>query len=251
MNFANAPHTITGAPWDGVSYFCTTRRGGASAGPWSSFNLGLHTGDDRDHVMANRAALRAMLPAEPVWLDQVHGAEVCDADIARSAAGVPRADAAVTCAPGRVLAIMTADCLPVVLAGMDGRALGMAHAGWRGLAAGVLENTLEALRRRAAPGTAWRAWIGPAISQPHFEVGEDVFSAFVDQDAEAAQCFTPRGRPGKWLADLPALACRRLQRAGVARVELSGECSYAQADKYYSYRRASPTGRMATLAWLR
>lgn len=250
MNSANALHTVSGQAWDGVDYFCTTRQGGVSQGPWAALNLGAHTEDDQDHVASNRRVLRAMLPGEPVWLNQVHGIDVWDADRPHAQADSPRADAAVTTTPGRVLAIMTADCLPAVLASTDGRALGLAHAGWRGLAAGVLEATLGMLRQRA-PGAAWRAWIGPAISQKHFEVGHDVYSAFVGQDETSARFFAPQGKQGKWLADLPGLASHRLRRAGVAQVELSGECSYAQAEKYYSYRRSARTGRMATVAWLR
>ncbi|MGB3288448.1 MAG: peptidoglycan editing factor PgeF [Burkholderiaceae bacterium] len=248
--------TITGLPWKGVEYFSTTRRGGASTGPWLSLNLGLHAGDDGEHVAANRKRLGAMLPSEPVWLKQVHGADVVDADRLAGGIpgqamerGVPVADAAVTATPGRVLAIMTADCLPVVLASATGGVLGAAHAGWRGLAAGVLENTLQAMRERAPANAQWRAWIGPAISQRHFEVGDDVHQAFVGGDPAVAVFFAEKGN-GKWLADLPSIARHRLRRAGVANIELSGQCTYGQADLYYSYRREPVTGRLATLAWL-
>src|SRR5690606_29644447 len=151
------PATVSGHPWTGVNYFCTTRHGGVSAGAWASLNLGLHAGDEHDAVIRNRQRLRAMLPEDPVWLTQVHGTEVFDADavLQGQAAEAPVADAAVTLQTNRVLAIMTADCLPVVLASTDGRALGVAHAGWRGLAGGVLENTLDALRQRLPGNMAW------------------------------------------------------------------------------------------------
>lgn len=244
--------TISGQPWTGVNYFCTTRQGGVSAGPWASLNLGLHTGDEYDAVSRNRQRLRAMLPGDPVWLTQEHGAEVFDADQAvlqGQATEAPVADGAVTLQANRVLAIMTADCLPVVLASTDGRALGVAHAGWRGLAAGVLENTLSALRQRLPGNTAWRAWIGPAISQSCFEVGADVYEAFADADPGSATFFAPKESGRKWLADLPALARRRLTKEGVGTIELSGQCTFNQADMFYSYRRDATTGRMVTLAW--
>jgi YfiH family protein len=273
--------TVSGLSWPGVRYFCTTRQGGVSGPPWETFNLGLHAGDDPDHVMENRRRLRAMLPAEPVWLRQVHGADVFDADassagragmqapgvpvsdapeanaqmksaspVGLSESGVPVADAAVTTQRGRVLAIMTADCLPVVIAGADGKSLGVAHAGWRGLAAGVLEATLDALRARAPQGAPWRAWIGPAITQRHFEVGNDVRQAFCSADAQAAQFFAEKVPGSKWLADLPGLARHRLHRAGVGNIEFSGECTYAEGERYFSYRRDGQTGRIATVAWL-
>lgn len=244
---------VSGLPWTGVHYFCTTRQGGASTGPWASFNLGEHVQDEAARVQANRQSLGALLPGEPLWLKQVHGAEVFDAD---RAAGIgqggdpPTADAAVTSQANRVLAIMTADCLPVVLASTDGRFLGVAHAGWRGLAAGVLENTLQALRERAPAHASWRAWLGPAISQRHFEVGADVYQAFTRGDPGTAVFFAEKTQGLKWLADLPALARYRLHQAGVANIELSGQCTFERDGMYYSYRRNAVTGRMATLAWL-
>jgi YfiH family protein len=255
MNVDSLLPTISGLPWKGVRYFSTTRQGGLSTGPWSSLNLGLHTDDDATLVAANRERLAAMLPSKPVWLKQVHGTDVLDADAAHKLPDVtasstpPVADAAVTATTGRVLAIMTADCLPVVLASVDGSVLGVAHAGWRGLAGGVLENTLQAMRRRAPDNARWRAWIGPAISQRHFEVGGDVYDAFVDADPRVAQFFAEK-EGEKWLADLPAIARYRLYNAGVSNIELSGQCTFGQDDTYYSYRRASTTGRLATLAWL-
>ncbi|NYT86564.1 peptidoglycan editing factor PgeF [Pollutimonas harenae] len=244
--------TVSGQPWPGINYFCTTRQGGSSTGPWASFNLGAHAGDAADTVDNNRQRLRAILPGNPVWLKQVHGAQVFDADAVDEGGqggGIPVADAAITLQANRVLAIMTADCLPVVLASVDGQALGVAHAGWRGLAAGVLENTLDALRSRLPGNTAWRAWIGPAISQSCFEVGADVYDAFVGADPGSAVYFIPHNTDGKWLADLPGLARHRLLKANVSTIELSDQCTFNQADMYYSYRRDAATGRMATLAW--
>lgn len=240
---------VTGLPWAGVQYFCTTRKGGVSVAPWESFNLAQHVGDDPRCVEDNRARLRLMLPAAPLWLEQVHGCEVWDADgdVAHSP---PRADAAVTTQAGRVLAIMTADCLPVVMADERGSVLGVAHAGWRGLAAGVLENTLAAMRERASAASMWRAWIGPAISQAHFEVGDEVYEAFVGPDARLAMYFVADRPRGRWRADLPSIARHRLFHAGVQQIECSGRCTYADKDRFFSYRRQSCTGRQATLAWL-
>lgn len=240
---------VSGLPWAGVQYFCTTRSGGVSAAPWDSFNLGQHVGDDPQSVKDNRARLRLTLPAAPLWLDQVHGTAVWDAD--DNAVSVPpRADAAVTTQPGRVLAIMTADCLPVVIADVQGRVLGVAHAGWRGLAAGVLENTLAHMRERAPDASAWRAWIGPAISQAHFEVGDEVYQTFVEHDVRLAMYFAADPSRGRWRADLPSIARHRLFHAGVQQIECCGRCTYEDKHRFFSYRRQSRTGRQATLAWL-
>lgn len=241
---------VTGAAWKGMRYFCTTRSGGVSSGALASLNLARHVRDDIANVDENRRRLAALLPGEPVWLEQVHGVQVFDADAPGHDGQCPRADAALTTLPNRVLAIMTADCLPVVICDVDGMALGVAHAGWRGLAAGVLENLLAKLREKHPRASVWRAWIGPAIGQPHFEVGADVLQAFVQADPACRQFFAVGGQEGKWLADLPGLARYRLHRAGVNDVQASGHCTYAQADLFYSYRRDAASGRMATLAWL-
>lgn len=243
---------VTGETWRGVQYFCTWRVGGESPSPWDSLNLGTHVQDAPGAVESNRTRLRRSLPAEPLWLEQVHGTQVYDADASGVSrlGGTPCADAAVTTESGRPLAIMTADCLPVVLADDAGRVLGVAHAGWRGLAAGVLENTLSTMRARCPDAGSWRAWLGPAIGQPAFEVGEEVREAFVGPDPAAAACFVRWPGSGRWHADLAGLARQRLARAGVARIELSGECTHARADRYFSYRREARTGRQATLAWL-
>jgi YfiH family protein len=255
---------VHGPDWPEVAVFTTTRKGGISRAPYDTFNLGINAGDAAVAVIENRRRLRAALPADPVWLTQVHGTVVADGDEeakppvdtpprADTAASVPPdADAAVTTTPYRPLAIVTADCLPVVIADADGKVLGVAHAGWRGLAAGVLENTLVAARARLPRAHGWRAWIGPAIGARVFEVGAEVRDAFVASDASAGNHFIPIvGKPGKWLADLPALAQRRLRCAGVETVEQSGLCTYENSEKFFSYRRDGPTGRIATLAWLR
>lgn len=239
---------IAASPLPGVQAFCTTRHGGVGLAPYDSFNLGAHAGDDPAAVAENRARLRSALPDDPLWLRQVHGAVVWDADQAQPGV-VPEADAAVSAQPGRVLAILTADCLPVVIAG--GGALGVAHAGWRGLAAGVLEATVAAVRARATPQAPLQAWIGPAIGPTAFQVGGDVYQAFTHVDATAAAAFRPDpSDASKWLADLPALAEARLRAAGVETVVASGVCTVSDPG-FFSYRRDGKTGRMATVAWLR
>ena len=228
----------------GVRAAVSTREGGASLPPWASFNLGRHVGDDAHAVAANRARLCAAIGAEPVWLEQVHGCAVADADCA---AGVPEADAAVAHVFRRACAVMTADCLPVLFCDDDATVVAAAHAGWRGLAAGVLERTVE--RMGVAPGRV-RAWFGPAIGPAAFEVGDEVRAAFVGADPGAAAAFVTGGAPGKWLADLFMLARRRLEAAGVVRIDGGGVCTVADPTNFYSYRRDGTTGRFASLIWL-
>ncbi len=241
---------VTGPAWQGVSYFCTTRAGGVGVAPHDTLNLGLRAEDNPEAVAENRRRVRAAVSADPLWLRQVHGSEVVDAD-APDAPAEPAVDASVTAQPGRVLAVMVADCLPVVIADVHGTVLGAAHAGWRGLAGGVLENTLQAMRAKAPQASGWRAWVGPGIGPQHFEVGQDVLDAFIADDPATARFFAPRpGLAGKWLADLAGLADFRLRRAGVQEVSLSGECTVTRKDRYFSYRRDGVTGRMALLAWL-
>jgi YfiH family protein len=240
---------VSGPRWPGVRYFCTTRAGGIGTAPHDTLNLGLRAGDRAEAVAENRRRVRAMLPADPLWLRQVHGTRVVDVD--GQFEDEPAADASVTAAPDRPLAIMVADCLPVLIVEQDGRALGAAHAGWRGLSGGVLENTLEAMRRKCPDAAGWRAWIGPGIGPAAFEVGRDVVDAFAVDGPDAAALFRPRPeRPGKWLADLPGLAALRLRRAGVDAVHQSGLCTVSDAEHFFSYRRDGETGRMALLAWL-
>ena len=244
------PAVVSGKDWPGVAYFCTTRLGGQSQGNYASMNLGLRTDDVPADVQENKRRLRLLLPADPVWLNQVHGIEVADADLLDGSTLVT-ADASVTTQRGKVLAILTADCLPVVIADKDGQVLGAAHAGWRGLCHGVLEATMQALRERCPQATGWRAWIGPAIGPEAFEVGDEVRQAFIEKDSAARVHFVPGAQDGKWMADLPALAVMRLQAQGVQDIEPSGLCSYTQQDLFFSYRRVAASGRMATCAWLK
>ncbi|WP_395684319.1 peptidoglycan editing factor PgeF [Dokdonella sp.] len=227
---------------------CVTTRAmpGHSLAPFDRFNLGTRCGDVPQAVAANRAALiaRAGLPAPPRWLRQVHGTAVHEAH-AMPIEAEPEADAAVTMQAGVVLAVLTADCLPVLFCTDDGSAVGVAHAGWRGLAAGVLEATIASLR--VAPARLL-AWIGPAIGAASYEVGDEVRGAFVDAEAGSAAAFVAT-RPGHWRCDLPALARRRLAGAGVARVEGGGFDTFRD-ERLYSYRRERDTGRFATLVWI-
>jgi len=226
--------------------------GGASHAPYAWFNVGAHVGDDPGAVAENRRLLRsrAGLPAEPSWLAQMHGVAVADLDATDlDAAGVGAtpiaADAAITRRLGRVCAILTADCLPILFATDTGDAVAAAHAGWRGLAAGVVGATVRAL---AAPPERLIAWLGPAISRQHFEVGAEVREAFLRADAGAGDAFEAKAN-AKFTADLEMLARRQLQALGVSRVYGGGECTYARTDRYFSHRRDGVTGRQATLIW--
>ncbi len=223
----------------------TTRAGGHSAGAYASFNLGHHVGDDPQAVERNRARLREalQLPAEPLWLEQVHGRQVVDA--AASVPGV-MADGAYTDCVGVVLAVLTADCLPVFLCDRAGARVALLHAGWRGLAAGILEAGVHAL---AVPGSELLAWLGPAIGPQSYQVGEEVRSAFVAQDAQAAAAFQHDGE-GRYRIDLYALARRRLHALGVHAVFGGQYCTFLEQDRFYSYRRDGICGRMASLLWL-
>jgi YfiH family protein len=234
----------------GVRAGFTLRTGGVSQGCYAALNLGTHVGDAPEAVAQNRRLLRQALslPGEPLWLEQVHGTTVLDADRfdrqAAAPAPPPRADAAVSRTPGTVLAVLVADCLPVLLAARDGAAIGVAHAGWRGLAGGVLEATVGAL---AADGPL-QAWLGPAIGAAHFEVGTEVRAAFVAHDPAAAQAFEINAR-GRWQADLTALARARLAALGVECVTAEASCCYAEPLRFFSFRRDGVTGRMAALIW--
>ena len=229
----------------GVRAAFTTRRGGVSGSPWDSFNVAMHVGDTPAHVAANRARLATLLelPTEPAWLEQVHGVAVHVFDTPTRSPVT--ADAAIARSPGHVCVVMVADCLPVLFASRDGRHIAAAHAGWRGLAAGVLERTVGALGVDAAELSAW---LGPAISREHFEVGEEVRSAFVAADAAAAVAFTPNAR-GRWQADLVALARLRLAALGVTRVTGGEWCTFADRERFFSHRRDGKGGRMAALIW--
>ena len=230
-----------------VHAFTTLRSGpGVSARPFDRFNLGTRCGDDVGLVRENRRRLRAGLPAEPVWLQQVHGVRVLGADgSSRNGSEEPIADASVTRAPGVVLAVLTADCLQALFCNQGGTEVGAAHAGWRGLAAGVLEATVAAMQ---SPPEDLRVWLGPAAGPQAYEIGVDVYKAFVDRDADAAEAFVPT-RPGHWRVDLYALARRRLAAVGVNQVYGGDQCSITDASRYYSHRRDGRTGRMASLIW--
>ena len=237
----------------GVHAVQTTRSGGVSTGPWAALNLALHTGDDPEHVAENRRRLEQSLGlgAPIAWPRQVHGTGVISAaalHAAQEAGGTAEADAVVSDRPGTVCAVQTADCLPVVLATADSAAVGVAHAGWRGLADGVLETTVQALEI-LRPGMPIQAWMGAAIGPAAFEVGPEVREAFVAHDPEAVAAFRP-GAEGRLLADLYRLARQRLQRAGVAQVAGGGRCTFSEADTFFSYRRDGETGRMGTLVWV-
>lgn len=222
----------------------TTRHGGVSVAPWDSLNLGVHVGDNEMHVLQNRQRLtEGVLPAMPQWLNQVHGHAVArlPADEA-----LPNADAAITRESGVVCAVMTADCLPVLFCSNDGSEVAAAHAGWRGLCNGVLEQTLAQFH---CPASAIHAWLGPAIGPDAFEVGPEVRTAFMAHDAQADVAFRPVG--DKYFADIWQLARQRLQAAGVRSVSGSQRCTFTESADFFSFRRNGITGRMATLIWLR
>lgn len=226
-----------------VRAFVTTRHGGVSGGECSSLNLALHVGDEVAAVTANRRRLAAALPGEPVWLSQVHGTAVVEAD--RACEG-SIADASMTRVPNTVCAVMTADCLPVLLCDEAGSVVAAVHAGWRGLAAGVIEAALDAM---ACPGARVLAYLGPAIGAASFEVGDEVRAAFVASDPAAAVAFAFRSQ-GKWLADLYELARMRLSARGVSGVFGGGFDTFADSQRFFSYRRSPRSGRMASLIWL-
>jgi polyphenol oxidase len=232
-----------------VRAVCTLRDGGVSAGPYASFNLAAHVGDDPQAVAANRSLLRTSLglPGEPVWLNQVHGTQVLEADGSLGEpSSPPEADAAATRTAGTVLAVMVADCMPVLLCRRDGGAVALAHAGWRGLAAGVLE---AAIGRLGAGAEQIHAWLGPAIGPEHFEVGEEVRAAFCTQDARASAAFTRNAR-ARWQCDLYQIATQRLQSLGIGSIHGRRRCTYRESGRFFSYRRDGRTGRMAALIWI-
>lgn len=235
----------------GVRAFTTTRGGGVSAGDFSGFNLGDHVGDDAAAVAANRARLQGLLPPGSAiqWLQQCHGSDVVAAAATECAA--PSADACWTGRERLACAVLTADCLPVLFCDRGATVVAAAHAGWRGLLAGVLEHTVDVLP--VAPGELL-AWLGPAIGPAHFEVGEEVLLAFCSRAATSRDqieaCFRPSGRRGHYLADLYGLARLRLRQAGVGGVFGGGYCTFADPARFYSYRRDGRTGRMASLIQL-
>ncbi len=236
-----------------VRALMTTREGGVSEGSWGAaagggMNLGPGSGDDLEAVGANRRLLERHLPSPPVWLQQVHGVRVVDADAAHDEP--LQADASFTTAPGRVCAVLVADCMPILFANRAGTCVAAAHAGWRGLAGGIVEATLKASRLDADDTVAW---LGPAIGPTCFEVGADVRDAFVAGAGSRAEAVLAAFKPhttGKWLADLPALARSRLSACGVDDVHASDLCTMSDARRFYSYRRDGVTGRMAASIWI-
>jgi polyphenol oxidase len=230
----------------GVRALSTLRTGGVSVGHYASLNLATHVGDESDAVIRNRESLKASanLPAEPIWLEQVHGNVVCH--VTGPVASTPTADACVTRVKQQICTILTADCLPVIFCDLDGTAVGAAHAGWRGLAGGVLSETL---REMGCSPERVIAWMGPAIEQSAFEVGDEVREQFIGRAPQHADAFAKNER-GRWQADIYALARRELEALNVAGV-YGGEFNvYADAERFYSYRRDKQTGRMATMVWI-
>ena len=228
-----------------VRTLVTTRDGGVSLAPYASLNLGQHVGDDPAAVAENRARLRACLPAEPFWLNQVHGIGVQEA-CADAPDVPPDADAGFTRQPGVVCAVMTADCLPVLLTDRSGSVVAAAHAGWRGLCNGIIEATIA---RMAVPASDILAWLGPAIGPDAFEVGPEVRAAFMAHDLAAASAFAAIPDV-KYLADIYLLARQRLNACGVTEVHGGDACTVTERERYFSYRRDGRTGRMASLIWL-
>lgn len=221
----------------------TTRLGGVSQAPYASLNLGDHVGDDPLKVAANRQLLNGLVPTEPLWLQQVHGVDVVDA---AHASCLPSADAAYARQPGAVCAVMTADCLPLLLCDSQGTEVVAVHAGWKGLLDGVIEASVHNMQ--SSPSTLL-AWLGPAIGPQAFEVGDEVRDAFIAHHADAAHSFVDQGH-GKWLGDIYQLARQRLSRLGVTQVYGGGLCTYSDEARFFSFRRDGATGRMATMIWL-
>lgn len=225
-----------------VRAFQTTRLGGTSVGPYASLNLGLHVNDNATHVAQNRQRLASLLPSEPVWLNQVHGIHVVEADLASC---VPEADASVSRRAGTVCVTMTADCLPVLLCDRAGTVVAAVHAGWRSLCDGVIEATVA---KMGVPNEMILAWLGPAIGPQAFEVGGEVRAQFMQKDTQAELAFQEHG--DKWLGDLYRIARQRLASVGVVQVYGGGECTYSTPERYFSFRRDGNTGRMGTFIWL-
>ena len=233
----------------------TTRQGGISSPPYDDLNLGDHVGDEHSRVIANRQVLRKYLPAEPIWLKQTHSIEVSTPESRSQSSSKPfEADAAVTNISDEVLAILTADCLPVLFSNTDGTVIGAAHAGWRGLCDGILENTVGEMLKLSHQTNAenFIAWMGPAIGPESFEVGEDVVGRFQESGLhDIHHCFLPiPNKPGKYLADLYQLARDRLKTVGVNSIFGGGFCTVQDQEQFFSYRRDGVTGRFASLIWI-
>jgi hypothetical protein len=238
-----------------IQAFCTTRQGGISKPPFNSLNLGLNAGDNFEDVLQNRSIVRSELPAEPLWLKQIHGVRVSTPASRNAFSNGPfEADSAVTNIPNEVLVILAADCMPVLFTSKGGDVIGAAHAGWRGLSGGVLENTINemiALSPGLTPSDI-SAWLGPAIGPSTFEVGEDVLQAFAQQGKDIlSKAFIPViGTPGKFLADLYLLARDRLRVLGIEQITGGEFCTVSDPERFFSYRRDKVTGRFASLIWI-
>ncbi len=234
-----------------VKSVCSTRARGVSMPPYDSLNLGTHVGDDAEHVQQNRSLLQQTLAAQPIFMEQVHGTRVLEMDASTHNGMV--ADAAITQARGVACTVMVADCLPVLFCNRQGTLVAAAHAGWRGLADGVLEATVQAMQSRGCEATDILAWLGPCIGPKAFEVGDEVRATFVQQNAIAASCFAPLTE-GKWLANLAALAQQRLNALGV--LHLYGNdgtaqwCTVSNVSTFFSHRRDRISGRQAVCIWL-
>ena len=227
-----------------VRAFATTRAGGVSEGEYGTMNVGLSSGDDPAKVARNRERLRAALPGDPPYLRQLHGIDVANLDVAHD--GQRTADAARTTTPGIVAGVLTADCMPLLLVDRAGMHVAAVHAGWRGMAAGIIERTVESMGVEA---DKLLAWMGPTIGPDAFEVGPEVREAFIAADSRASEAFVA-GKPGKYMADLYRLARRRLERAGVREVSGGGFCTFHEPQRFFSYRRVQKSGRMGTFIWI-
>lgn len=228
---------------DNIKAFSSTRIGGVSKGAYQGLNLGVHVEDDPILVLQNRAMLSqfAKLPSSQVWLNQTHSTNVIECDSARSK--TLDADGSITSTQGVVCCVMTADCLPVLLTDIEGSKVAAVHAGWRGLADGILENAVKQFDKPVL------AWLGPAIGADAFEVGQDVFKQFVQHSPQAKNAFISKGKD-KYFADMSLLAKQRLNSVGVDMIFNSDMCTYNDPDKFYSYRRDGVTGRQATFIWI-
>lgn len=228
-----------------VKSVVTTRNTGESLPPFDSFNVADHVEDSAEHVLANRELLKEklQLPAEPVWLQQVHGIQVVRAELA---AEVEIADASTTEELNTICTVMTADCLPVLLCDQAGTQVAAVHAGWRGLVDGILETSVNTFQQ---PGQELLAWLGPAIGPKAFEVGEEVRQLYVEADADLAEAFVA-GKPGKWYLDIYTAAKIRLSKLGVSKIYGGGLCTHSDTTRFYSYRRDGVTGRMASMIWI-
>lgn len=256
---SNAVYSPNWVVNDRVSLLFTTRRGGVSAEPYDALNLGQHVGDDPNLVDENRRLLGEILPSEPYWLNQVHGTDVLRLE-ENSSKVVHTADAVFTTSPNCVLSIMTADCLPILFTNQQAEFVAAAHAGWRGLAAGVIQSLFKKILLELKPAnekhfmSSISAWIGPAISKPHFEVGEDVLVSFtksLGSEFPQKNYFQSLHLANKYLADLPGIATWIMREIGIRDIQSDNRCTFKEVDSFYSYRRDGKTGRMASLIWLK